>query len=111
MTYSAQELNRKVTFQSLTITQDPNTGEMIEAWTDYLSVFAKVEPLVGREYLAAAAIQAEVPTKFTMRFRGDIDQTMRLVFDGQTFDIQSIQNIRSANRETLIYARANPLAD
>lgn len=104
MTYTAQELNRKITFRQLTITQNPSTGEMIEAWTDFVSVFAKIEPLVGREYLAAAAIQDEIPTKFTMRFRGDIDPAMRIAFDGTEYNITSIQNIRSANRETLIYA-------
>lgn len=106
MSYTAQELNRKITFQQSSIVQDPHTGEMIETWVDFVSVFAKIEPLVGREYLAAAAIQAEDTTKFTMRYRGDIDAAMRISFGGKDWNIQSIQNIKSANRETLIYARA-----
>ena len=106
MSYTAQELNRKITFRKVTVTQDPNTGEMVETWADFVSVFAKIEPLVGREYLAAAAIQAEDTTKFTMRYRGDIDQTMKIRWDGKDWNIQSIQNIRAGNRETLIYARA-----
>ncbi|MGO1719752.1 MAG: phage head closure protein [Luteimonas sp.] len=106
MSYTAQELNRKVTFQESQITQDPVTGEMVTTWEDFASVFAKVEPLVGREYLAAAAIQAEDTTKFTCRYRGDLNAAMRIAFDGKHYDIQSIQNIKSANRETLIYARA-----
>lgn len=106
MTYIATDLNRKITFRQVTITQDPQTGEMIETWADFLSVFARVEPLIGREYFAAQAVQAEDTTKFTMRHRGDIDPTMRIAFDGKTYNITSIQNIRAANRETLIYARA-----
>ena len=106
MSYTAQELNRKITFRRVTITQNPVTGEMVETWADFVSVFAKIEPLVGREYLAAAAIQAEDTTKFTMRYRGDIDQTMKIRWDGKDWNIQSIQNIRAGNRETLIYARA-----
>jgi len=106
MTYTAQELNRKITFQAQQMTQDPVTGAPIIGWVDHVSVFAKVEPLVGREYLAAAAVQAEDTTKFTMRFRDDITPVMRIAFDGKTFNIQSIQNIRSGNRETLIYARS-----
>ena len=105
MTYVATDLNRKITFRKLTLTQDPNTGEMIETWADHVSVFARVEPLVGREYFAAAAIQSEVQTKFTMRYRGDITPDMRIAFDGNEYDIVSIQNIRSGNRETLIYAK------
>ena len=106
MSYTAQELNRKITFRRVTITQNPVTGEMVETWADFVSVFAKIEPLVGREYLAAAAIQAEDTTKFTMRYRGDVDQTMKIRWDGKDWNIQSIQNIRAGNRETLIYARA-----
>ena len=106
MSYTAQELNRKITFQEEIITQDPDTGEMVTAWVDVDSVFAKVEPLVGREYMAAAAIQAEDTTKFTCRYRGDLNASMRIVFDGKNYNIQSIQNIKAANRETLIYARS-----
>jgi SPP1 family predicted phage head-tail adaptor len=106
MSYTTQELNRKITFQKLKTIQNPTTGELTEKWTDFVSVFAKVEPLVGREYLAAAAMQAEDTTKFTMRYLGDINPTMRIAFDGKLFNITSIQNIRSGNREILIYARA-----
>ncbi|MBW8373630.1 phage head closure protein [Stenotrophomonas sp.] len=106
MSYTAQELNRKVTFQKLTIEQDPITGAMVEAWVDYASAFAKVEPLLGREFWAAAATQSEDSVKFTIRYRGDLDTAMRIAFDGEDFNITSIQNIRSANRETLIYGKA-----
>lgn len=106
MTYTAQELNRKITFQEPQDVQDPVTFEIITVWVDFVDVFAKVEPLVGREYLAAAAMQAESTTKFTMRYRGDINAAMRIVFDGKNWNIVSIQNIRSGNRETLIYATA-----
>lgn len=105
MSYTAQELNRKITFQRLTIEQDPVTGAMRETWVDYASVFAKVEPLVGREFWAAAATQSEDSVKFTMRYKRDIDAAMRIGFDGNEFNITGIQNIRAANRETLIYAR------
>lgn len=108
MTYVANDLNRKITFRELTITQDPDTGEMIQVWADFVSVFARVDPLVGREYFAAAAVQAEDTTKFTVRYRGDINAAMRIAFDGKTYDITSIQNIRSGNKETLIYAKSIP---
>src|SRR3546814_5740727 len=50
MTYVANDLNRKITFREMTIAQDPVTGEMIQTWVDFVSVFARVDPLVGREY-------------------------------------------------------------
>ena len=63
-------------------------------------------PLADADPEGAAAVQAEDTTKFTMRYRGDITPDMRIAFDGDTYDIISIQNIRSGNRETLIYAKA-----
>ena len=48
MSYTAQELNRKITFRRVTITQNPVTGEMVETWADFVSVFAKIEPLAER---------------------------------------------------------------
>ena len=108
MTYVANDLNRKITFREMTIAQDPVTGEMIQTWVDFVSVFARVDPLVGREYFAAAAVQAEDTTKFTIRHRADINAGMRIAFDGKTYGITSIQNIRSGNKETLIYAKSIP---
>lgn len=106
MSYTAQELNRKITFREVQQTQDPETGDIIEEWVDLKSVFAKVEPLVGREFFAAQAVQAESITKFTSRFIDGINAAMRIAFDGVEYNIKSIQNIRSGNRETLIYATA-----
>lgn len=106
MSYTAQELTRKILFQRLVTTEDPGTGDIIESWADFVSVFAKVEPLVGREYFAAAAVQAEDSVKFTMRYMAGLVASMRILLDGQHYNIKSIQNIRSANRETLIYATA-----
>ena len=105
MSYTAQELNTNIGLERFESYRDSD-GILHEEWVTYGEAFAKVEPLVGREFLAAEATQSQVTTKFTMRHRGDIDTTMRIQFDGKTFDIQSIQNIRSGNRETLIYAKA-----
>lgn len=105
MTYVATDLNRKITFRQFTTVVNPDTGTIREEWADYVSVFARVDPLLGREYFAAAAVQAEDLTKFTIRHRGDIDPAMRIAFDGHEYNITSVQNIRSGNRETLIYAK------
>jgi len=106
MTFTARELNKVVTFEAMTTTIDPSTGYPTEAWTQVGEAsFAKMEPLVGREFLAAAAMQAQGLVKFTIRHRDDIDTTMRLVHDGEAWNMTSIQNIRGRNRENLIYAK------
>src|SRR5690606_37331915 len=98
MTYTAQELNRKITFQQVTFTQDPVTGEQTATWPESVCVCARVEPLVGREYLGPAPIQAADTTAFTRRDRDDITTPTRIVFGGKSHNTKSIQNTRSANR-------------
>lgn len=103
--FTAQELNTKVIFQRLEEVVDPQTGYREEVWTDIGSTFAKVEPLVGREYVAAMAVQAENNIKVTMRWREGIKPADRLLIRGQQWGIASIQNIKFQNREMLVYAK------
>ena len=104
MSYTAQELNTKVELQRATIVED-EYGQQIEVWAKLADVFAKVEPLVGREYMAAAQVQAEDQVKVTMRYRDDMKPSDRLTMRGEHWDIRSIQNIRWKNREQLLYCK------
>ncbi len=104
MSYSAQELNTKVTLARYESYRDDD-GILHEGWVDYGEVFAKIEPLVGREYLAAAQVQAEDNVKVTMRWNGDVQASDRLTMRGQHWDVVSVQNIRWHNRELLLYCK------
>ena len=53
MSYTAQELNTRIELQRRVQGQD-ETGQPIDTWQTYAAAFAKLEPLVGREYFAAA---------------------------------------------------------
>ena len=111
MSYTAQELNTKITLSRLTQVQDPETGYMTEAWAPYAEAFAKFEPLLGREYFAAATITSDAQAKVTMRHMDGIDVADRITARGLNWNIQSIQNIQNRNRELLIYVRRNPIAE
>ena len=106
MAFTAQELNRRIEFEQMQAIVDPSGEYIGEGWVSVGSAMAKVEPLVGREYIAAMAMQAEHQVKFTIRWRSDLSPTMRINFDGKQWNVRSIQNIKSANREVLIYADA-----
>ncbi len=111
MSYMAQELNTKITLSRVTHTQDPNTGYPMETWTPYAEAFAKFEPLLGREYFAAATITSDAQAKVTLRHMDGIDVADRITARGKNWNIQSIQNIQNRNREMLIYVKHNPIAD
>lgn len=103
--FNAQELNRKVTLQAYVVVIDPQTGYQTQIWQTYAEALAKVEPLVGREYIAAMAAQAENTVKFTMRWRPGVEPNHRILFDDKAYDIESAINVKSRNRELLIMAK------
>jgi SPP1 family predicted phage head-tail adaptor len=105
MTFTAQELAHRVVLQRQTTTTN-EWGEQETTWATYADTFARVDPLVGREYFAAAQVQSEQSVKFTLRWRDDVKASDRLLYGGGTFDIQSAIDVGGRHRETLIYAKA-----
>lgn len=107
MSFTAQELNTRVELQR-SVTVENDFGEVTTTWETYATAYAKVEPLVGREYFAAAAHWDHVPVKVTLRWLPDVSPRHRLVIDGEFYDLDSVQNIKFRNRELLLYARRDP---
>jgi SPP1 family predicted phage head-tail adaptor len=91
------DLRHRITFQKLTTSVNEN-GFEVETWEDMRTVWAAVSNLHGREYFAAAAVQAENTVKFTIRYLPDIDTTMRISFRDKQYNITSIDNIKYQNR-------------
>ncbi|PRY70982.1 phage head closure protein [Halomonas ventosae] len=86
----AGDLRYLVNVQAFTTTQDPTTGEMVEAWSTVGQEWASIEGVSGREYLAAAAEQAETTFRVVMRHRPDVKTEMRLEHEGDTYQIKAI---------------------
>lgn len=84
---AAGRLRHKVDIQAPVQTQDPNTGEILESWLTIASVWAAVESLSMREFLAAQAEQSEVRAKITIRYRENVDATMRIVYRGKWYTV------------------------
>ncbi|MCY6354518.1 phage head closure protein [Clostridium sp. ZS2-4] len=93
----SEELKHKIVIQKYVNGINDNGFEE-ETWQDFKTVWSKVENLHGREYFEAAAIQAEKIVKFTIRFTKEIDESMRIVFQGKQYNITSIDNIKYANK-------------
>ena len=98
------DLRHRITFQKLTTSVNEN-GFEVETWEDFKTVWAAVSNLHGREYFAAAAVQAENTVKFTIRYLTGLDTTMRIVFQGKQYNITAIDNIKYQNRYLEIKAQ------
>jgi len=74
-------------------------GQAIKTWSTFATVHAAVEPLTGREYEAAAQINAETTTRITIRYLAGITQKMRISYDSKLYNIEAMRNIGERDRQ------------
>ena len=84
MTQRAGELCHRVTVQHKTTTYDDYNYET-EAWTEFKKLWGKLDFLSVKDSLNAKAAGSQTTARLKLRKRDDIDTTMRILFDGQTF--------------------------
>ena len=81
-------------------------GELVDNWqTVYPNIWASKEPLLGREYFSAEATQSQVEVKFRTYYFDGVKNEMRIECDGEIFEILSAINVKSLNRELLMYCK------
>ena len=88
MALSAGRLRHRVTLQRFVRTQDPTTGLISEEWVDDATVWASFEPLSGRDFIAARAQHSEISARVVIRYRENVDSTMRLIHRGRIYSIE-----------------------
>ncbi len=101
----AGKLNHLLTIQKVQRTQDRGGG-FVETWVDVSREWASVESISGREYLAAAALQAETTWKITLRYRDDLLNSMRLVEGSRIYEIEAVLPNDSL-REVVLMCKAS----
>ncbi len=81
-----------------------SAGEPRPGWSTEATVWASVEPLVGRELIVAQQIKAETSHKVTMRHRS-LNERNRILFKGRVLAITSIINPEERNKLLMVYAQ------
>lgn len=89
MAIRAGKLRHLVTIQAPSETRDACGGEIPNGWTDFATVWASVEPLQGREYLAAAGVEARATTRIRIRYLAGVTAAMRVVFEDKVYQLVS----------------------
>lgn len=88
--YRAGELDQQVDIHYKTKTVDDGGG-VSEAWSALAcDVWAKVVPLSGNESLAYSKLNAIALYRFVFRYRSDLDETQKIVWDGDDYNIRFI---------------------
>lgn len=104
---SAGRLDKRVTIQQL-VPASPDQdagGEPDEIWTDLKTVWAAVEPLKGREFLAAQQVNAEVTGQIVIRKRAGITPKMRCSYDSRIYDIVAVVDPGEEGEMLILYVR------
>lgn len=100
MSLPAGQLRNRVTLQK------PETivsgyGERTRSWADVCTVWADFHPLSVREFIAQSGPQSRVSARVVIRYRDDVDATMRLVHRGKTYNIAGVLPDPDSGREYL----------
>ncbi|WP_374374500.1 phage head closure protein [Dongia sp.] len=101
----AGELDRRVTLLRPVIGRD-GAGGPVTSWQNAGRVWAKVKDISGREYFAAAQVNAEITTTFLIRYRADITPDMRIRYRDRDYDIVAVPEVGNRNEGLQIMAKA-----
>lgn len=88
MAQRAGELCHRVTIQQKTTVYDEYNYET-EAWVDFKPLWGRITFLSVKDGLTAKVAGSETTARLKLRKRKDIDTGMRVLFDGQIFQIVS----------------------
>lgn len=85
----AGRLRHQITIEQPIRTRD-EYGEDVASYQTFVTVWANKRQPGGREMFTENVTEAEIKTIFEIRFRDDIDESMRVNWKGNYFDIQAI---------------------
>jgi SPP1 family predicted phage head-tail adaptor len=100
------QLDQRISVERLQGGVDELGQPLPDTWAPLFTCWAAVEPLTGREYIAAQAAVSEVTAKIRMRFRPWMTAEDRVIHDGTIYNIVSLLDVRSANRELVLMCKA-----
>lgn len=102
------KLRHRVTLQQL-VDNSPGHdtgGGLTQTWTDVSTVWASVEPLKGREFIAAQAVNAEVTGLIKMRYLAGVNERMRVTHGSDTYDILAVVDVEKRHEQLWLYVRS-----
>ena len=80
-------------------------GQPFEDWATVATVWASVQPLVGREFIAAQAVQSEVTTRVVIRYMAGLTAADRVLHNGRVYEVTAVLDVRSQNDELVLMCR------
>jgi SPP1 family predicted phage head-tail adaptor len=93
-------MREKIDIQEVVETQN-SFGEPVRNWVSFAANrWCEVDHRSGSESLSAQQTTGRVDFIFRMRFVKGVTTKMRVIFDGEEYDIEAVINIEHRNRWT-----------
>lgn len=92
------DLNQRISLAEERMRYDRYNTPIGREYIDFGSVWAHVSNLHGDEYYTAYGHSLEKELKFIIRYRSDVTEKTTIKFNGKTYNITFIDNIRYRNR-------------
>jgi SPP1 family predicted phage head-tail adaptor len=99
MTLRAGLLDRRILLERR-VEETDDSGQSKPRWLPLAEVWARVEPLGGREGFGAQQFVATGDLRFTIRWRNDVTPLHRVVYDGAAYDVVTVAE--DGRREALL---------
>ena len=109
----AGDLRHRVAFDRRVDAQSEATGEVTPDWVPIGTVWAKVEPLRGREALIDGGVRDEMDTRITCRYSPQLAAVApkdRALFNGSIYNIVSVAHV-DMNHRTIEFLAKSGLND
>lgn len=97
---STSDLRDQIVLQARAAGVDAH-GQEATTWTTLATVWAKTEPLRGRDFFAAGQTHSGVTTRFAIRWRADLTGAHRVLWRGVPYDIDGQPIDVDGRRHTL----------
>ena len=95
----------RIQLQSATTTKSA-TGQPVDTWTTYATVYGSVQSLRGQAYYAAEQTANETVIELYIWYRSDVEPGHQAIIDGVTYEVAAPpENLNMKNRELLLRLR------
>ncbi|MBF0786100.1 head-tail adaptor protein [Muribacter muris] len=94
----AGKFDKVITLQKQ-VSRQNSYGGVIQEWQDIAQLRASIEPLQGREFFSGAVQLGEKVCRIRIRYRSNLDRTMRVKYGDRIFEITNIIDSKERHEE------------
>lgn len=100
---AASKLDKPVTVEKLTLTQNDSGGQS-ESWSTLMNLWVSIQPRIGIERFFAMRLEENITHVIKARYFSGLDASMRIKYKNRYFQIHSIINDDEDNQSQTILA-------